>query len=160
MANNESIVQALKAAISQLESEKLRIDGQIEALKDVLPYFETQGSSAQAPVNVSSSANPPQTDLGGLNAGLRRSNAIAAILKATSPLSRQDIYKQLVEKGVHIGGQNPLASVSTYLSIDPRFINVGRGMWRLAQPHDESSDDGDDGNDYEDDTEEEDNVPW
>ena len=165
MVNKESIVQALEAAINQLEGEKLRIDGQIEVLKDVVRYFENQKPKTETPVSVSSTEVLPQTSLESLGAAQHRRavynprDVIADILKAEAPLDRKAIYYRMLKKGVRIRGQNPLATVSTYLSVDPRFINAGRGMWQLSQTHDEPSDDGDNNMD-ESDEEEEDSVPW
>lgn len=163
---NETIVQALKAAIHQLEREKLRIDESVEVLKDTLRYFENPKVSPISAIDVSSPVNSPQPELGRPGARQRHPTAksppdvIAEILRVESPLHRREIYERLEEKGVHIGGQTPLNTVSTYLSVDGRFKNVGRGIWCLSRPLLEPADIVDD-NAYENDSdEEEEDVPW
>lgn len=75
---------------------------------------------------------------------------------------------------MRIPGQSPINNVGAHLSLDPRFMSVGRGVWDLADPqeHDEPShpepfdfdDEADQqGHVLEDDddqADEEDNVPW
>ena len=48
-------------------------------------------------------------------------------------MHRQIIYDRLKERGVHVGGQKPVNTIGSYLSVDPRFSNVGRGMWDLTR---------------------------
>ena len=72
--------------------------------------------------------------------------------------------------GVHVGGQDPINNVGAHLSIDPRFTNVGRGVWGLATQDDtepgifgtepEGESDSLFDNQVEDDSDEEDKVAW
>lgn len=111
---------------------------------------------------------------GGTDNDLR--NAIADILASEGPLHRRVVHDRLVEMGVHIGGRDPVNNVGAHLSIDPRFRNVGSGIWDLNEPRppdakdqpeqlDANSISGDTSDGFSanhdpDDSDEEDNVPW
>ena len=56
-------------------------------------------------------------------------DAIYDILQKEGPLHRNEICKAVQKKGLHIGGESPVATIGTYLSDDPRFKNVSRGIW-------------------------------
>ena len=179
---NESTISALKAAIRQLEAQKRQIEEQYRALVTTLRYFENPERRVEPPEELPSSPIPTQTNFksseGRLEPQRQRAendlrNAMADVLAREGQLHRQDIHDRLVERGVYIGGRDPVNNVGAHLSIDPRFKNVGRGIWALVGLPEEAnqperfgtnaeSDDTDDGLDDDDghDSDEEDSVPW
>ncbi len=155
---HESTITDLKTAISRLETEKQRIDEQLRALETALRYFENRerddGPTQAFPANQSSAhvqvESSEQTRQRVPQGSLR--DAMAEILAAEGPLHRREIYERLVRLGVQIGGQNPISNVSAHLSLDPRFENVGAGVWQLTEPRTKEAAGGDE--------EEGDDVPW
>ena len=154
--DNKSTISDLRAAISRLKAEKRSIDEQLQALTTTLLYFEgaNQGGrpaspTSPVPTNVrSEGSGRPQYR--GTAKNIR--NVMAEILVAEGgPLHRREIYDRLVSKGVQIGGQRPINTMSAHLSLDTRFEGVGKGKWQLSEPDDESA--------VDTDVEEED-VPW
>ena len=101
-------------------------------------------------------------------------DAIYQILTAEHPLHRQEVHRRLEEMGMRIPGQSPINNVGAHLSLDPRFMSVGRGVWDLADPpqddepsrpepfdfDDEADQQGHVLEDDDDQADEEDNVPW
>ena len=156
---NESTIKDLRAAIRQLETEKREIEERHRALVTTLRYFENPERVLEP--------QHQRTDN-----DLR--NAISEILAQEGPLHRRDIHDRLVSMGVHIGGRDPVNNVGAHLSIDPRFRNVGRGMWNLSEPPSdtvtserfgadtEADGMGDDHNASrdQDDSDEEDDIAW
>ena len=141
----ESTIRDLKVAIDRLQAEKQRIDEQVQALESSLRYFESQERGDAPPPPDATLPNSNQTRLEavgqeprqGADSSLR--DAIADILSVDGTLHRRDIYERLVNRGVQIGGQNPISNVSAHLSIDSRFENVGRGLWQLAKQDEEAT---------------------
>ena len=163
---HESTIRDLRAAIDRLKLEKQRIDEQLRAVTASLRYFESQERAGGPPPSRPTSQTSPQMNLEswvrgqhyGSDNDLRSS--IAEILATEGPLHRIEIHDRLVERGVQIGGQRPVNNVSAHLSNDSRFENVGRGVWQLSTPDDETTVDVDE-NGYENGSEEEeDSVPW
>ncbi len=141
-------ISDLQAAIGRLEAEKLRIDEQHSALVMSLRYFE----------NLERITEPPR-ERTKRSTDRHMRDVMADILAAQGPLHRRDVYDRLVERGVHIGGLDPVNNVGAHLSIDPRFTNVGGGMWDLAERADTGQPDDRDADDQHD-SDEEDSVPW
>lgn len=112
-----STIRDLRAALEELEEKKREIDEQYRNVAAALRYFE---ESVQGP-------RPPTEEASTSNLG----DAIYEVLKEDRPLHRQQVYGRLVEMGVRVGG---LPSVDSQLSRDPRFRNVGKGMWDLSEP--------------------------
>ena len=152
---NESTVSDLKTAITRLEVEKRRIEEQHRALVTTLRYFEGAGRGREEPHHQHTDKLPGIPD------------AIAEILAREGPLHRSVIYDRLVEMGVHIRGRDPVNNVGAHLSIDDRFKNVGRGMWDLSKPGNETAEPErfgtnrePDGIGDENDQDEEDSIAW
>ena len=143
---NESTIRGLQAAIRRLEAEKREIQRQHDALVTALRYLE---ESEQV-------ATPPRQ-----RTEKNMRVAVAEILAVEGPLSRRDIHDRLLEQGVHVGGRDPVNNVGAHLSIDPRFVKMGGGLWGLAENADDGAerDDRNDGLDS-DDYDEEDSVAW
>ena len=123
---NESILRDLRANVKDLETKKREIDKEVESLHVVIRLYERNGQS-QDTLNKDSFAE-------------RISTAIYGILHDEGgPLHRSEIHSRIQGQGIHVGGKNPVNSVGSYLSLDDRFVNVGRGMWDLAERVPESN---------------------
>ena len=59
-------------------------------------------------------------------------SAIYAELSNNSPLHRRVILERVLERGIQVGGQDPLTHISAHLSKDARFQGVGDGYWSLS----------------------------
>ena len=112
-----STIRDLRAALKELEEKKREIDEQYRSVAAALRYFEESKKGPSPRTEEASTSN-----LG---------NAIYEVLTVERPLHRQPIYERIVEMGVSVGG---LPSVDSQLSRDPRFRNVGKGMWDLSDP--------------------------
>lgn len=160
--NSESTIGDLRAAISQLEAEKRRIDEQLRALTTTLRYFESVQSEGDHTSPLSPDTTQERTRRSGRAQYPGTSNnlrdAMAEILAAEGPLHRQEIHRRLVSMGMEIPGQSPINNVGAHLSIDARFESLGGGTWQLVEPDDESAVVGD--YDESESDEEEDDVPW
>lgn len=176
----EFTIDTLRTEIRRLEAEKRRIEEQHRALVTTLRYFENPERMAEPPTKLPSSPIPTQGYLESserVSGGRRQRTAepsdsamrdtMAEILAREGPLHRSAIYDRLVEMGVHIGGRDPVNNVGAHLSIDDRFKNVGRGMWGLSKPGNETAEpersgtngEPDDTGD-ENDQDEEDSIAW
>ena len=136
---NESTIRDLKDAIREVVERKRQVDEEHNALLTTLRYFEGQGNSQSAEGAVSVDKSSVGNDMISSSSGTRSDNsanelreAIYEILSAERPLHRRVIYGFLREKGIYVSGKDPLGNVSAHLSLDPRFENVGRGLWDLA----------------------------
>lgn len=148
---DESTVSVLREVITRLEEEIGKIERQRDGLVVALQYLEN-----------SSDASKPSRD----RTASDMRDAMVEILAEESPLGRRDIYDRLVERGIHVGGRDPVNNVGAHLSIDSRFGNVGRGMWVLADADraervdNTEPDSGFDASHDEDDSNQEDDVAW
>ena len=126
-----STIADLRSALRDIDEKKRFLDEQRSAISMTLSYFEGSG------------ADSPQTDgSDGTTANLR--DAIHEILTEERPLHRRAIHDRLVERGVRIGGREPVNNVGAHMSLDERFESLGDGEWTLSGTDDDD----------------EDNVPW
>jgi len=116
-----STIKDLRAKAKQLEARKREIDKNVEAIYTILRVFEQSQIGEVITDRLSSYAQ-------------ELTNAMYDILISKRPLHRKSIFDRLTVRGIHVGGQIPVNTVGSYLSIDDRFKNVGRGMWDLAHP--------------------------
>lgn len=116
--SRESTIRDLRTKARQLETKKRDIDKQVEAIYTTLRIFEQNGDVPSTP-----SVSPYAAEL---------TNAMYDILVTERPLHRTIILARVQERGIHVGGQKPVNTVGTYLSIDNRFRNAGRGIWTLT----------------------------
>ena len=112
-----STIRDLRAALEELEEKKREIDEQYRNVAAALRYFE---ESVQGP-------RPQTEEASTSNLG----DAIYEVLSVERPLHRRNVYERMVEMRINVGG---LPSVDSQLSRDPRFRNVGKGMWDLSEP--------------------------
>ena len=132
-------IGGIDGEIRGLDERKAELQRQRGALVTTLRYF---GGDVADP--------PPATA-----EGVSLADAIFTVLNAERPLNRRDIHDRVVEMGVTIRGKDTVNNVGAHMSLDPRFRNVGRGMWDLVDPPTDTQE----SNDTQDE-EEEDNVPW
>ncbi len=137
---SESTIQDIRTAIGDIDAEFRRMDErraelhrQRRALVGALEFFG--GSADDAPDQTTTPAERPvpSSDV---------PNAIHGILAEFGALHRQEIHDRLAGMGAQVGGQSPVAVVSSYLSRDPRFESVGGGRWALAEQSEGGGDDG------------------
>ena len=149
--SNQSMIDALKVAIQEVESQKRQIDADHQALVSTLDFFERQGQEPQAlrPHAQQYGYSPPSS-----SNELR--TAMYEILSTEGPLHRSLIHERLRQRGVRIPGRDPINNISAHLSNDDRFKNVGRGTWDLANTLDDGVDTATEG-DSDDETLD---VPW
>ena len=134
-----STIRDLRAKSKQLEAKKRDIDKQVEAIYTTLRVFvgnvDNDGSV------VTKDASPYAQEL---------TDAMCDILASERPLHRQDILARVQERGIHVGGQKPVGTIGSYLSMGSHFRNAGRGIWTLAEePQSEQPDESPNGA-YED----------
>ena len=118
--SHESTIRDLRAKAKQLEGHKRELDKQVEAIHSTIRIFEQSDSS----IGVIPTTSPYAETL---------TKMMCDILSEEGALHRQIIYDRIKERGVHVGGQKPVNTIGSYLSVDPRFSNVGRGMWDLTR---------------------------
>lgn len=49
------------------------------------------------------------------------------------PVHYKEVYRLLIQRGVHVPGRNPERNVGAHMSADLRFKAVGGGLWTLAE---------------------------
>lgn len=60
-------------------------------------------------------------------------DAVCAILQVEGkPLHYTVLLNKLQERGISVGGKDPRNTLLAHLSLDPRFKNVGPGLWALS----------------------------
>ena len=67
------------------------------------------------------------------NAGLILPATLALHLGLPQLVDRHLDLGRANERGIHIGGQNPVNTIGSYLSLDDQFKNVGKGIWTLGE---------------------------
>lgn len=122
--SRESTIRDLRAKIRQWEVQKRRIDEELAAMHTALRVFENMGVQMGGQDEVTSRHSSYSIEL---------TNAIHDILVHERPLHRSTIRDRVEERGIYVGGTNPINSIGSYLSIDDRFKNVGRGLWTLTE---------------------------
>ena len=113
-----STIRDLRTKARQLEAKKRDIDKQVEAIYTTLRVFEQNG---EVVIKGASSYAQDLTD------------AMCDILTIERPLHRDAILARVQERGIHVGGQKPVNTIGSYLSMDNHFRNAGRGIWTLTE---------------------------
>ena len=112
-------IRELRNILRGLLAERREIDEKIASLEQTIALFEGREATGRG-----------QTK--------ELTDAIHTVLTNERPLHRRVILDRVSEMGVIIANAQPLAYMAAYLSTDPRFINVGRGIWTLATDADGS----------------------
>ena len=114
------VIQELRERVLVLDEQFDRIRQEREAIRVVLDMYERE-----AGIN---SQNRERTHKEILTDTIEE-----VLMDAQKPLHRKDILTGVIDKGVYIGGEKPLNSLSSYLSTDQRFRVAGRGIWELKE---------------------------
>ena len=135
--NYQDTLRGLRQVASQLTLQIDELHDEIQVLTDrrtrLIGKF-ADINAAIATVNsftdegLNNSFIPPQDE----TFKTQLTNAIYEALLREGPLHRKTILDRVSHMGIQIGVKNPLSSLASYLSIDERFANVGKGIWALA----------------------------
>ena len=119
--NASTTIRNLTAEIDDRKARRAVLDQQIETLERALNVLTaTEATLPIVPRKSESSYAATITD------------AIEQVLLEERPLHRSEILARVSARGVYVGGTKPIASLGSYLSVDNRFKNVGRGVWTLT----------------------------
>lgn len=134
---------SLRAEISALEADLHRDPRylKLRSLQDVLRLYEGGAVSEVEPEKVDSGRGTPQEpsrgpkESQGRQPSEARVKAVALsadlIRGRTSPTPTRELYSMLVERGVEIGGKEPVSNLSAILSKTEGFKSIGRSGWLL-----------------------------
>ena len=135
--NYQDTLRGLRQVASQLTLKTDELHDEIQILTDrrtQLIRKLADINAAIATVNsftdegLNDSFIPPQNE----TLKTQLTNAIYECLLREGPLHRKTILDRVSHMGIQIGVKSPLSSLASYLSIDERFVNVGKGIWALA----------------------------
>jgi hypothetical protein len=107
---------ALEASLRALREHRAAIDARIKALVVVLTMF--------AP---SLDPEPVRYPSNGL-----RDEAYDLMAALDRPIHFRRVVDMLATRGIRPNGKDPGLTLNAHLSRDPRFANVGRGLWRAV----------------------------
>ena len=116
MAKMDTIAD-LRKVLAELEEERDVLAKNIESVRNTVNLLESRNAVTSTP------AQQAQT--------LR--DSVYQILSEQHPLHRRTIFDRLIERGIPVGGVDPVNTVGAHLSKDERFKNVGRGQWDLVE---------------------------
>ncbi len=112
--SSEETARDLGALAASLEEEKLRVDELHNAVSLTLSYLE-DAEPSPAPA-----------------ADIRVLDAVAKMLESEDALHQSNINTRLDGMGIVVGGANPIMRIAEMLASDPRFEDLGDGVWRIA----------------------------
>ena len=110
-------ISDLKRVLEELEEERDVLNLEIDSIRSAVNILESR----------------PEVEYASSKQAQALRDSIYEILSEQHPLHRRTIYDRLVERGVKVGGQDPVNNVGAHLSRDSRFRNVGRGEWDLDE---------------------------
>ncbi|MBI3968098.1 MAG: winged helix-turn-helix domain-containing protein [Chloroflexi bacterium] len=112
-----TMLKRLRETLEEIEAERERLAQEAEHFRAVIAYYESLGEGVEDGAHVPAKA---------------MDNAMWRILEEEGkPLHIRDIHERLRQRGIHVPGKIPANNVSAHLSNDPRFENVGKGVWGL-----------------------------
>ncbi|MFZ3175069.1 MAG: hypothetical protein WA146_09255 [Thiobacillus sp.] len=138
---DSDVIHKLQARIDVLHKDRLRIDAEINEIKQALTvigkYASSDYSSAAAtmPALASSPRGPSKQQ--------QILDAVVAILSDGNPRHTADLLAQLTVTGIDVGGDKPEANLSAYLSRgkDTHRLNSDRRYgWSLKKENPEDVD--------------------
>ena len=125
--NKEQTKRDLRAMLKRLDGLRDKVEEQRAAIRGALEVYEHGLDDVMADFKDMYEELPkPESWTGAVGDGIQ------SILLLDRPLHRKDILSRLLEQGYHIGGKNPVDSVSAHLSTAPRFKSLGNGEWTLT----------------------------
>lgn len=111
----QSHIQWLQELETQLEAEHQRIEGILTGVRNLREYL-----LAQQPAVQSASKEAIIQEL-------------QTILASNGqPIHRTRLHQHLAEKGIHVGGRNPVANLGAIMSREDAFYSAGNGEWGLT----------------------------
>ncbi len=135
------IVEKYQSRIQELDDEKAELQGRIDKIRFVIGYVEDEPDEF---------VSVPQS--GTFSEEL--TNYMYRTLVAHGPLHRSELLRRAQNAGIHIGGEDKLNNMTSYLSRNKKlFTSDGRGNWNVVAPPDESEEGDDDQTDSQDDEE-------
>lgn len=115
---SSAYLQEARSELARLKKERAAIDRAVELLEQILALdagSQVAKVGAQGPIKSS------------------LKDEIEHVLReAGKPLHYNEVYRQLLTRGVHVPGKDPARNVGAHLSADLRFKSVGAGRWALA----------------------------
>lgn len=120
--NLKQCLEAIEVRLASLKSETAKLEEQAKNFKGVIQFFEEGGMESQSLAN--------------------RNATIPILEEAMEDILRQHgnvlhyatVHKKLLERGVHVKGENPARNTGSHLSLDKqRFASWGAGQWGLAE---------------------------
>lgn len=126
-------LRRLRQEATDLETKLAEVKSKIEKLSIYIELSKVYGGQTylSPPVNRSPSPTGGRPKGGGISAAAVES-AIAAITKAQSPLHTRKLLEILVAEGLEIGGVNPVANLSGFLSRSLALKNNRTHGWSLS----------------------------
>ena len=125
----QSLDIELRALVKERETQKIKIDKELEALHIAIRINNERDARMDAQGGRRASTYAQEL-----------TDTIYDVLIKDRPLHRAAILEQVIQNGIHVGGSKPVNSIGSYLSTDQRFKNCGRGMWTLEhEPEEQSS---------------------
>lgn len=119
----------LKAAIA----EERHLLERLEAVRAVIQaYGPRDSTTVRVEERGNVSASPPRATRAPSATTTRIKALLADLLRGeTSPTPTRDLLQFLEGEGIHVGGKNPVATLSALLSHADEFEVVGRNGWVL-----------------------------
>lgn len=137
---DSDVIQKLQARIDVLHRDKLRIDAEINEIRQALTVIGKYASDdySTAAATMSALASSPR----GPSKQQQILDAVVAILSDGKPRHTADLLAELIDNGVDVGGDKPEANLSAYLSRarDTHGLNSDRRYgWSLKKENPEDA---------------------
>ena len=130
LASLDAKVQHLRAHLAEAEEEASQLR---TGLVLVRKYVKTR---AEREADGPASTTAPASDRSNGSSKTRRATdmAIDLIRAKGQPIPTRDLLPQMEQRGLTIGGQNPVATLSGYLCRDRKRLVNGRKLgWKLVE---------------------------
>jgi hypothetical protein len=129
-----SMSKRLRTELIGLQAEISRLQKQAEGLRLTIDYLEAKDNvtSVTSPAANPGPGRPKRQPSAGPSAFVQ--DMIEVLRANNATMHYKDIYDALVQKGVHVGGQDPIRNVSAHISLNKEFFQpYGSGMWGLSE---------------------------
>jgi len=134
--------------VERAKSDVSRMEAELNRLRVQIANMQTRLAKAQAYIEMSAvyevddAPSDSHRARGGVSATAVRM-AVEMIIERSAPMHTREILRELATRGVTIGGSNPVANLSGFLSRADELRNSRADGWGLAQwgaPADEEKD--------------------
>ncbi len=125
--NLTELLRDLRTKEAQLGQQLTETQRRLESIRSVIEIYEEE-KVATAKSTIPRNGTFTQ----------QITTAIEAILIEERPLHRKVILERLTAQGLHVGGERPLNTLSSYLSMGAMFKadDGKKGMWTLTEETD------------------------